>query len=136
MATQWKTVETSGAMDSYWPGKAADRTEGMFTTGTYLRKKEQRRPDGTEDHVWVLKGEDGKTIGVNSAAGLDRAMETITEGSMVRITFLGKKTNPKSGRQFNDFQVDVAETAEAKKKDETVDAQEEITNDNLDTIPF
>lgn len=135
MATQWKKVETGGALDSYWPGKAADRTEGMFVTGTYLRKKDQRRPDGTEDHVWVLKGEDGKTIGVNSAAGLDRAMETITEGSLVRITFLGKKMS-KSGRQFNDFQVDVAETAEAKEEDKTVDAQEEITENNLDTIPF
>lgn len=134
MATQWKKVETSGSLDSYWPGKAADRTEGMFITGTFQRKKEQRRPDGSEDHVWVLKGDDGKTVGVNSAAGLDRAMETITEGSLVRITFLGKKTNAKSGRQFNDFQVDVAETAEAKQEDKTVDQQEEITDP--EQIPF
>lgn len=118
MSTQWKKVETSGAMDSYWPGKAADRTEGMFVVGTFKQKRNTTRPDGSEDHLWVLQGEDGKSIGVNSAAGLDRAMETITEGSLVRITFLGKKMG-KNGRQFNDFQVDVAETAdEATKPDD------------------
>ena len=130
MATQWKKVETGGSMDRYWPGKAADRTEGMSVTGTYVRKHDTRRPDGSDDHVWVLKDEEGKMVGVNSAAGLNRAMETITEGSLIRITFLGKKMG-NNGRQFNDFQVDVAETADADNAKE--DDNKQV---NLEDIPF
>ena len=112
MATKWKKVETGGGkMDQYWPGKAADRKEGMFVEGTYEKKQPTRRPDGTEDHLYVLRTEDGKSVGVNSAAGLDRAMEQVQTGSLIRITFLGKQMGS-NGRQFNNFQVDVAETAE------------------------
>lgn len=132
MATQWKKVETSGAMDSYWPGKAADRTEGMSVTGTLMEKRQTTRPDGTDDHLWVLKDEEGKSIGVNSAAGLDRAMDTITNGSLVRITFLGKKMG-KNGRQFNDFQVDVAETAGDNAGGDTAAEDKPV---NLEEIPF
>ena len=91
MATQWKKVETGGTVDSYWPGRAADRTEGMFVTGVFQNQQSVNRPDGSEDSLWVLKSEDGKTIGVNGAAGLNRAMETISEGSLIRITFNVKK---------------------------------------------
>ena len=126
----WKRVDTSaGKMDAYWPGKAADRTEGMSVEGTYVEKVPVRRPDGEESHLWVL--EDGeKRIGVNSAAGLDRAMETISPKSLVRITFLGKKMG-KNGRQFNDFQVDVAETS-----DEVTSREQAGTETSTSAIPF
>lgn len=131
----WKKVETGGDIKAYWPGKANDRKEGMSTEGNLVEKREITRPDGAKDFLWVLKNSNGELVGVNNAAGLNRAMETITMGSLVRITFLGKKMGNK-GRQFNDFQVDVAETAEASDTASEDTASKKSEDIDLTGIPF
>ena len=117
MAVKWKTVNGQGALDSYWPGKASERKEGMSTSGVFEGTRDITRPDGTQDKLYILRGEKGESVGVNNSAGIERAMEMIPEKSLVRITYLGKKVNPKTGRSFNDFQVDVADDSSS--SDET-----------------
>lgn len=116
MADQWQTVTTGASgMAKYWPGKSADRTEGMEVVGVYKETREVTRPDGTKDTLHVLESKEG-LIGVNGHFSIDDALAQVAPGRTVRITFLGKSLNPKTHRNVNKFRVDVAANVEAETK--------------------
>lgn len=129
--TVWKKADASeGRVSSFFPKRAADRKAGDQVIGTYTGRKGIKKPDGTEDFIYLLTDEEGNTIGVNSAASIVRQMEQVLVGKKVRITFEGKKQNPKSMRFFNEFLVEVAADEE--------DNKEKITGEKVDPeeIPF
>lgn len=129
--TVWKKADSTGRISSYFPKKSADRKAGDQVIGTYTGRKDVKKPDGTEDFIYLLVDEEGNTIGVNSAASIVRQMEQVPVGKKVRITFEGKKQNPKSMRFFNEFLVEVA-------ADEDDDKEEKVTGEKVDPeeIPF
>ena len=98
------TPVTGGSEESrittYWPGKAADRKEGMFAAGTYVGSVTFGEGTDDESTRYKLKSQDGKEI--------YRAFADIPVGSFVAIRFNGKKTG-KNGRQYNDFEVRVTD---------------------------
>lgn len=117
----FKEVSTTTSSMQYWPKKMAERKEGDEVTGTYKGKKELMNPDGSKRTVYILDN-DGQGISVNGYANIDRAFSQIPEGSLVKIIFNGKKTNPKTGRSYNDFTVMVDDAAPASQETEFPDA--------------
>ena len=130
--TTWKKADASaGRISSYFPKKSTERKAGDQVIGKYTGRKDVKKPDGTEDFLYLLTDEEGNTSGVNSAASIVRQMEQVPVGKRVRITFEGKKQNPKSLRYFNEFLVEVA-------TDEDEDNKEKVTGEKVDPeeIPF
>lgn len=107
------TPVTGGSEESrittYWPGKAADRKEGMFAAGTYVGSVTFGEGTDDESTRYKLRSQDGKEIyGVQDSAVIVRAFADIPVGSFVAIRFNGKKAG-KNGRQYNDFEVRVTD---------------------------
>lgn len=129
--TVWKKAEPADRLSSFFPKRSAERKAGDQVIGKYIGRKDMKKPDGTEDFVYLLVDDEGNTIGVNSAASIVRQMEQVPVGKKVRITFEGKKQNPKSMRFFNEFLVEVA-------ADEDDGKEEKVTGEKVDPeeIPF
>ena len=125
-SNKWKQVGGQGSADRYFPGKSEDRKPGMYVTGIYQGTKENRRPDGTQERIYLLKG-DKEVIGVNDHFMIADAFSQIKEGTEVRVTFDGKKKSTKTNREYNSFIVEVAAPEEAK---------EDAKADDADGIPF
>lgn len=106
---QWKSVTRPNASE-YFPKKVAERKEGDAVVGTFVTTTEVTSPDGTKGLLYQLKAEDGHIIGVNDSAALRGKFDTIAPGDLVRVEFLGKKVSNKTGRSYNDFDVQVAES--------------------------
>lgn len=100
----FKEVQTGSNIKQYWPKKAAERKKGDSIEGVYQSKMERPGFAGGTDVLYLLETKDG-IAAVNSNASIARKMEQVPEGTRVRIIFNGKMTNPKSGRQYNDFSV-------------------------------
>ena len=84
--TVWKKADASeGRISSYFPRKSAERKAGDQVIGTYTGRRDVKKPDGTEDFIYLLTDEEGNTIGVNSAASIVRQMEQVPVGKKVRI---------------------------------------------------
>lgn len=117
--TVWKkAVSSDGKIASFFPKKTTERKEGDQVIGTYIGKRDMKRPDGTDDFVYLVKQEDGSLVGVNSSAGIVNQMEQVPTSKKVRVTFEGKKQNPKTSRFYNSFLVEVAADDEDNKTKE------------------
>lgn len=100
----FKEVQTGSNIKQYWPKKAAERKPGDSVEGVYRGKTERPGFSGGTDTLYLIEGKDGM-IGVNANASISRKMEQIPTDTTVKIVFNGKQTNPKTGRQYNDFSV-------------------------------
>lgn len=98
-----------GNINQFWPKKASERKEGDSVEGFYKGKVERPGFNGGTDTLYLLETKEGETVGVNATASISRKMEMIPTETMVKIVFNGKKTSPKSGRQYNDFSVFIDE---------------------------
>lgn len=117
--TVWKKAAPAGGnIASYFPRKAAERKEGDQVIGVYVGKRDMKRPDGTDDFVYLVEQEDGSIVGVNSLAGVVNQMEQVPTGKKVRITYEGKKQSSNTMRSFNSFLVEVAADDEDNKTKE------------------
>lgn len=142
----WKEVSVSGGgdrMDYYWPGKVADRKEGMNVIGRYKETRNVPNQSGGTQKLHVVKDQEGKLVGVNGSYVLDESFETIPVDSVVRVTYLGQEYNAKSQHKLNRFQVDVAdgspqdgEPAETVTEAKEKEAKEEKKSITIDEIPF
>ena len=121
----------------YWPGKAADRTEGMTAMGEYLGEITFDKGTPDEATLYKLKGADGEVYGISANTVIKNAFDSIEVGSFVGIRFNGKKTSAKSGRQYNDFEVRVGEKpADTATSTPPEEAPIKLTQEELDDVPF
>lgn len=95
MTKQDDWVEVNQMTDSSW-----DRQKELV--GTFIERKE----DVGENHskLYVLKKEDGTTIGVWGSTVLDTKFSTIELNSEVKIVPLGEAKS-KTGKSYHDYQV-------------------------------
>lgn len=104
----FKKISTSTErIDSFYPVKSSERKVGDSVTGTFVTIRDIKQKDGTMTAVYVIKTDEGKLVGVNSFPVIDSAFNQIAEGEKVRITFQGKKKSEKTGREYNDFSIEV-----------------------------
>ena len=100
----FQEVTNTNTIKSYWPKKASERQKGDTVVGVYRSSLERKNPDGSTSKLYLLDTEDG-TVGVNSYAAIDRAMEQIPQGSTVKIVYDGDATSKKTGRRYINFHV-------------------------------
>lgn len=94
MSDQWEEVNASTS--ETW-----DRSEPLI--GTYLGFKTVTTKNG-DSILYTVKTKEGN-FGAWGSAVLDSKLLEVEVGSQVKIAFLGKVENPKSGRTYNDFSV-------------------------------
>lgn len=119
----------------YWPGKAADRKEGMTVVGEYVGSI--TFDEGTEDETTLYKLKKGDQIfGVQGYSPITRAFQDISVGTQVGIRFNGKKKSQKSSYFYNDFEVRISEEAAKTNQVKAVTGGEELPKDQLEDLPF
>lgn len=117
--------------------KWAEWEEGDVLIGKYIGQKE----DQYQKPNWMLKvldaqfmdtdlGEEliDKTIGLNSAGQLDKAMEQIEEGQIVQVTYNGTSEIERGkfkGKDAHVIEVDLVEEDGAEEEDESEEETEE-----------
>ena len=71
--------------------------------GTFMSAETEVGPN--KSNLYNLKGEDGEMISVWGNTILDSRFKNISEGDRIRIVFTGKETSPKTGREYNNFEI-------------------------------
>lgn len=97
----WKIVAASNTPAHDW------EKDGKEVTGVLLGKRSGVGPN--KSMLYELELPDGSKKAVWGSAGLDGAFLAIAEGQEVKITYKGMKENPKTKRQFKNFEVAVNE---------------------------
>lgn len=124
MSNKWRKLNTEGAKTENWKPEK----EGDELAGVYVDKRENVGPNGS--NVYVIQKEDGVLFSLWGSAVIDSNLPKVPFGSEVKLVYLGKTTNPKTNRTFNNFNVFVANTGADKTATE---AAEDI---NPEDIPF
>lgn len=112
----------SGTRASYRPWR--DWEVGDVLIGTYITQK----TDNFDKPNWLVKVEDaqfakvkegkklvGLVIGLNSSGKLDKAMEGVSEGDMIQVTYNGLseiESGKYKGKEAHDIEVDLVEEAD------------------------
>lgn len=104
--SEWKTAGTAG--DSWKPENKGDSIQGIFTgvkTDVGINRS----------NVYLLKTEADEPVSVWGSTVLDTKFQEISEGSEVKIEFLGlvKGTGPKP---YKDFEVQYRDAGETDKE--------------------
>ncbi len=94
----WKKLQGSSFPASWDPAKE-NVIEGNLT--------EVKDDIGSnQSRVYILSTDNGlRTIW--ESAGLRDSMDMVQTGQRVRVTFEGRKINPRSGREFKSFTVEI-----------------------------
>ena len=115
--TELKDTKGSGErMSEYFPKKSNERKQGDYVIGVYQGSRIVKRPDGNEDKIFVLKGENG-LIGINNSAVINTKFSQIAEGMKVKVQYEGKARG-KSGHEYNNFSVWIDEDESSDEKEE------------------
>jgi len=118
----WKKVETETS--STW-----DR-EGTIV-GALIDKKDSVGPN--ESKMYVLETKDGN-VAVWGSTVLDNKMGRVKVGEEVMIEALGKVKNPKTGRDYFNYNVFTREVPFTEVKEEEEDPEDDGVS--VDAIPF
>lgn len=114
--SEWKKV--GGIVDTWDPELTKE------VQGKYVEKQENiGRNNSTK---YVFEQADGAQIGVWGSAVIDNRMKSVNVGDEVKIVFLGKQKNPKTGMSFKAFDVFVRRA----------DNKGSETTEEKDDIPF
>jgi len=133
MVDTWTKVGGNGNTEEITDNWMPELKEELI--GKYVGKKENVGKN--QSTIYTLEKEDGTKIGVWKSAVLEMRMKEVQVGDTVKIVYLGKQTNPKSGRVFKNFEVFIKSgnvEAEAKTvaKKKSADKQEKDGKD----MPF
>lgn len=75
--------------------------------GKFLKAKENVGPNGSM--LYEVRADDGEVFGVWGSSVLDNKFSDVPAGSRIRLEYLGKKTNPKTNREFKDYKLQYKE---------------------------
>jgi len=107
--TNWK--EVSQTSNPTWNPESGKHAEGKL-----VNKQGNIGPN--KSNLYTLQQADGTKMGVWGTAMLDSNLDRISIGDMVKIEYLGKATNPKTGREYRNFRISVAQ--------DTIDAENDL----------
>jgi len=108
MSNNWETLEFIELADnndalSWKPCDAGD-----YIIGEYIKTENGKgRGEGLLFHH--LKDEDGQEVSILGSTVLNRKMEKVEPGKIVKIEYKGKAKN-QNGRQYNNFVVYIAQS--------------------------
>lgn len=123
MVEKWEKVETAPTWDF--------KEEPEFI-GCFLGVETEVGPN--KSNLYSFKKEDGEIMAVWGNTILDMRFKNLELGDKVKVIFKGKVKSPKTGREYNDFEVFKAKKEEMKKEDIPVIEDEEEVNPK--DIPF
>lgn len=123
----WNKVTGGNSAEIWKFAKKDDEVTGIYLETHTTNNKFTNSPQ----NVYTFRQADGKEVAVFANVALDRAMGKVSIGDEVRIVYLGKEKNPKSGFSFHNFDV-------FNRKSNTKPAQESAEEGevNPDEIPF
>lgn len=97
MADNWdKVEERKQGSDETWDGSDV-------LIGTLKSVQENVGPNGSM--MYNVEKDDGTLVGVWGSSVIDSKLDGVEKGSRVRIEFLGKQDNPRTGRSYKDYSV-------------------------------
>lgn len=91
---KWEKVEVAPSWDF--------KDEPEFI-GEFVSAESEVGPN--KSNLYTFKREDGEVVGVWGNTILDSRFKNLVKGQDVRIIFKGKETSPKTGREYNNFEV-------------------------------
>lgn len=123
----WNKVSGGNSAEIWKFANKGDELSGVYVETHTSNNKFTNSPQ----NVYTLRAADGSEKAVFANVALDRAMAKVQIGDEVRIVYLGKEKNPKSGFSFHNFDV-------FNRKPSAKPAQEsaEVEEVNPDDIPF
>jgi len=98
MADTWKKVEVAPTWDF---------REDKELVGTFVSAETEVGPN--KSNLYNFKKEGGEVVGVWGNTILDSRFKSLVAGEKVKVVYLGKETSPKTGREYNNFDVYKAE---------------------------
>lgn len=122
---EYKKVNTNTGDSTLWnPQTVGDELEGM-----YVDKK--TGVGSNNSNIYTVQTEDGKFVAFWGTSVIDSNFARIPLGAGVKIVFQGKVRNPKTNREFKNFDI---YSKQLKASDTQTKAPEEEVNP--DDIPF
>lgn len=97
-----------------------DFDQKKMLTGIFISKKENVGKN--QSNLYNIKTDEG-VVSIWGSALLNARFDNITEGEEVVITYRGKKTSERTGRQYKDFEV-LHREVKSKVQDEDIDPNE------------
>lgn len=123
MTDKWEKIEQTGDVWALKDIKTGDELIGYFMGVT-------TEVGPNSSNLYEFRLEDGSFKSVWGTTLLDNRFKTLIEGQKVKIVYKGKHKNPKTGREYHDF--DVFKSAIAPPQTKTEDeAAEELSKEVL-----
>ena len=91
---KWEKVETVPTWDFH---------EEEEFIGTFVSAESEVGPN--KSNLYTFRKEDGELMGVWGNTILDSRFKNLSVGEDVKIVYKGKTTSPKTGRDYNNFEV-------------------------------
>lgn len=114
--SEWQKV---GGIVDMWNPETTKEVQGKYVN----REDNIGRNNASK---YVLETPDGKQIGVWGSTVINNRMSSVNIGDEVKISYLGKEKNPKSGFSFKNFDVFVRRAGN----------KGPVTTEEKDDIPF
>ena len=102
-------------------------------SGRYIDKKENLGKN--HSNLYILQQPDGSEVSVWGSSVLDNNFNRIQLQSEVRIVYLGRETNDKTGRTFKNFDI-FSRRPQAATAPTSTGSEEKVEDVSPDDIPF
>ncbi len=124
MEKKWEKVETAPT----WDFKGEPEFIGFFISA-------EAEVGPNKSNLYNFKKENGEVMAVWGNTILDARFKNLEIGDEVKIIYKGKETSPKTGREYNNFDVFKAKKGEMPTK-EQIPIVEETDEVDVKDIPF
>ena len=102
MADDWTKVETKDEdQKKAWGTKEWEENKRLV--GVLVEMREKVGPN--ESKIWVIEEPDGTKVEIWGTNVLDSRLNSIPQGSEIKIEYGGMKKNPGTGRNYKAYEV-------------------------------